>query len=52
MNDLTENVKGAKLVIFIDDTKLLITGIDEFDCPNKIINVMRDFLTLFVSNQN
>jgi hypothetical protein len=42
INDLTENVQGAKLVLFADDTNLLITGKDEFDLQHKIINVMRE----------
>jgi hypothetical protein len=28
INDLTENVKGAKLAIFADDTNLLVTAKD------------------------
>jgi hypothetical protein len=28
INDLTENVQGSKLVLFADDTNLLITGKD------------------------
>jgi hypothetical protein len=42
INDLTENVQAAKLVLFADDTNLLITGKDEFDLQNKVINVMRE----------
>jgi hypothetical protein len=41
INDLTENVQGSKLVLFADDTKLLLTAKDEFDLQHKIINVMR-----------
>jgi hypothetical protein len=31
INDLIENVQGAKLVLFTDDPNLLITGKDKFD---------------------
>jgi hypothetical protein len=31
INDLTENVRGAKLVLFADDTNLLIMGSDDVD---------------------
>jgi hypothetical protein len=31
INHLTENVQGSKLVLFADDTNLLITGKDECD---------------------
>jgi retron-type reverse transcriptase len=41
INDITENVQGAKMVLFADDTNLLITGKDEFDLPHKIIKVMK-----------
>jgi hypothetical protein len=39
INDITENVLGPKLVLFVDDTNL-ITGKDEHD-QHKIINVMK-----------
>jgi hypothetical protein len=42
LNDLTENVQGAKLISFTDDPTLLITGKDEFDLQHKIINVVRE----------
>jgi hypothetical protein len=42
INDLTENVKGTKLVVFADDTNLLFTGKDEFDLQYKIISIMRE----------
>jgi hypothetical protein len=42
INDLTVNVKGAKLVIFADDTNLLVTGNDESDLQHKIISIMRE----------
>jgi hypothetical protein len=41
INDITENVQGAKMVLFADDTNLLITGKDESDLQYKIINVMK-----------
>jgi hypothetical protein len=40
-NDLTENDHESKLVLFADDTNLLITRKDEFDLQHKITNVMR-----------
>jgi hypothetical protein len=36
INYLTENVQGVKLVLFADDTNLLITRKEEF------INIMRE----------
>jgi hypothetical protein len=42
IHHLTENVQGAKLVLFADYTNLLIIWKDEFDLQHKIINVMRD----------
>jgi hypothetical protein len=42
INNLTENAQGAKLVLFADDTNLLITRKDEYDFQHKIINVMRE----------
>jgi hypothetical protein len=41
INDITENVQAAKMVLFADDTNLLITGKDESDIQYKIINVMK-----------
>jgi hypothetical protein len=31
VNDITENVQGAKMILFADDTNLLITGKDAFE---------------------
>jgi hypothetical protein len=42
VNDIIENVQGAKMVLFADDTNLLIIGKDEFDLQRKIINVMKE----------
>jgi hypothetical protein len=36
------NVQGAKLVLYADDTNLLITGKDEVDLQYKIMNVMKE----------
>jgi hypothetical protein len=41
INDLTENVQEANMVLFADDTNLLITGKDVFDLQHKTINTMR-----------
>jgi hypothetical protein len=41
INDITENVQRTKMVLFADDTNLIITGKDEFDLPHKIIKVMK-----------
>jgi hypothetical protein len=38
---LTEDLKGANLVLFADDTNLLITGKDEFALQHKIMNSKR-----------
>jgi hypothetical protein len=48
--DLTENVQGAKLVLFADDTSLLITRKDEFDLQHKIKNIMRGLEIWFQKN--
>jgi hypothetical protein len=42
INDITDNVQGAKMVLSADDTNLLITGKDKFDHQHKIINVMKE----------
>jgi hypothetical protein len=42
INDITENVQGVKMVLFADDTNLLITRKDEFDLQYKIINVTKE----------
>jgi hypothetical protein len=42
INDITETLQGTKMVLFADDTNLLITGKDEFDLQHKIINVMKE----------
>jgi hypothetical protein len=42
INDITENMQGAKMILFADDPNLLISGKDEFDLQHKIINVMKE----------
>jgi hypothetical protein len=42
INDFTEYVLGTKLVLFTDDTNLLITEKDEFDLQHRIVYVMRE----------
>jgi hypothetical protein len=51
INDITENVQGAKMVLFADDTNLLMTGADEEDLQYKIKNVMRELNTWFEENK-
>jgi hypothetical protein len=41
INDVTENFQGVKLILFADDTNMLVTQGDEFDLQHKIINIMR-----------
>jgi hypothetical protein len=41
INDQTENAQGAKLILFTDDTNLLLIRKDEFYLQHKIIIVMR-----------
>jgi dsDNA-binding SOS-regulon protein len=43
-------VQGAKMVLFADDTNLLITGKDKSDLQHKIINVMKELETWFQKN--
>jgi hypothetical protein len=50
INDLTENVQGAKLVLYADDTNMLITGKDEVDLQNKIMKTMKELETWFQYN--
>ena len=50
INDLTENVQGAKLVLYADDTYLLITGKYELDLQYKIMNVMKELEIWFQKN--
>jgi hypothetical protein len=42
INDLPLNIQGAKLVLFADDTNLLITGKDERFLQHKITKVMNE----------
>jgi hypothetical protein len=42
INDITENVQGAKMVLFADDTNLLVTTKGDFDLQHKILNVMKE----------
>jgi hypothetical protein len=46
----TENVHGAKMVLFADVTNLLITKKEEFDHQHKIIKVMKELETFFQKN--
>jgi hypothetical protein len=50
INYITENVQGAKMVLYADDINLLITGKDEFDIQYKIINVMKELKIWFQKN--
>jgi hypothetical protein len=47
INDLTENVLGTKLVLYAEDTNLLITGKDEDDLQCKIMETMKELETWF-----
>jgi dsDNA-binding SOS-regulon protein len=51
INDLTENVQGAKLVLYADNTNVLITGKDEVDLQNKIMKTMKELQTWFQYNK-
>jgi hypothetical protein len=50
LHDLTENVLGAKLVLYADDTNLLITGKDQDDLKCKIMETMKELETWFQYN--
>jgi hypothetical protein len=52
INDLTENVQGAKLVLFIYDTNLLITRKDDFVPQHKIMNIMRETVQIISGVSN
>jgi hypothetical protein len=52
VNVITENAQGAKLVLFSDDTNLLITGKVEFAVQYKIVNIMKKHLLChFIKNK-
>jgi hypothetical protein len=42
INDLPLDVPGAELVLFADDTNVLVTGKEENDLQNKINNLMEN----------
>ena len=44
------NVQGVKLVLYADDTNLLITGKDELHLQYKIMNVMKELEIWFQKN--
>jgi hypothetical protein len=50
INGITENVQGAKMVLFVYDTNLLITRRDKFEHQYKIINVMKELEIWFHKN--
>jgi hypothetical protein len=50
INDLPLNIQGTKVVLFADDTSLLITGKDECFLQQKITKVMREVETWFRRN--
>jgi hypothetical protein len=43
-------VQGARLVLFADDTNLLVTGKDESDLQHKIKNIMEELEIRFYKN--
>jgi hypothetical protein len=49
---ITENIQGAKMVLFAGDTNLLITGKDKFDLQHKIMNVMKGLEIRFQKNNH
>jgi hypothetical protein len=50
INDLPLNVQGARLVLFADDTNLLVTGKDESDLQHKIKKIMKELEIWFYKN--
>jgi hypothetical protein len=50
INYLTDNVQGAKLVLYADDTNLLITGKDEFNLQHNIMKVKEELEIWFQKN--
>jgi hypothetical protein len=42
INDLPLNVPGAELVLFADDTHLVVPGKEEHDLQNKINNLLEN----------
>jgi hypothetical protein len=50
VNDITENVQEAKMVLFADDTDLLITIKDKFELYYKTLNVMKELEYVFKNN--
>jgi dsDNA-binding SOS-regulon protein len=51
INDLTENVHIAKMVLYADDTNLLITGKDKADLQCKLTKTIEELETWFQSNK-
>jgi hypothetical protein len=51
INDLRENVQGAKLVLFEDDIDLLITSMGVFNLQHKIVKVIRELEIWFHKNK-
>lgn len=45
INDVIENIQRAKLILFADDTNLLITGKDEAEHTCKLTNIMKELET-------
>jgi hypothetical protein len=52
INDFPLNVQRAELVLFADDTNLLVTGKDKSDLQLKIKNLMQDLQIWFYKNYN
>jgi hypothetical protein len=50
ISDLLLNIQGARLVLFTDDTSLLVTGKVESDLQHKIKNIMEDLEIWFYKN--
>jgi hypothetical protein len=50
INDVTENVQGAKLVLYADNKNVLIAGKVEVYLQNKIIKTMKELETWFHYN--
>jgi hypothetical protein len=50
INDLPSNIKEAKLVLFVDDTNILVVGKDEEDLQPQIFSIIKQLEVWFFNN--
>jgi hypothetical protein len=50
INDLSKNIQDAKLVIYVDDTNILVTENDKENLQTKLSSVMKQLEPWFLNN--